>query len=282
MDFKRQFGVEIEHGNRNGYVVVRDKLAAKFPNWDNTGSDGSGVEVRSPILKGQGGLDELGEVMEYLKEIGGYLTKNDGMHVHHDASDFVRKGTDPHFGDDDYAYYPSRQPQPVQRPTQASIRVMRVLESYMENQRIIDRLVDPYRRGWAQVPKANLGEWKRKGVVATGRYNVHYANNHGTFEFRQFEGCLDPAKAFAWIEFGQHFLNYTKELTRPASCAATAKHLLDRIGCTANTRKQLLTRPRRSLMPDKQPEDAPPPYFGDYAAVRKALGIKTPYVERGV
>jgi hypothetical protein len=287
MDSKRTFGVEIEHGNREGYRFVAAKVKAKFPRWTNCGEDGSGVELRSPILQGQSGLDELGEVMEYLKEIGGYVTKNDGMHVHHDASDFVGKRIPVTDADDLVVWdaiegrYVERKTRPGHAQKAASAAVLRVLESYAENQRIIDRLVDPYRRKWAVIEKTSLDSWKKNNVIRTGRHNVHYSR-HGTFEFRQFEGCLDPAKAFAWIDFGQCFLNYTHELSRPASCAATAKHLLNRIGCNANTRRALLDRPRRSQMPDGPPKGAPAPYYGDYAAVRQALGIREPYIEREV
>jgi hypothetical protein len=274
MDFDRTFGVEIEHGNREGYQYVASKVKAKFPRWDNTGQDGSGVEVRSPILKGQSGLDELGEVMLFLREIGGYLTKNDGMHVHHDACDFVPKGTS--MGG---RYDSSGALRLGVRQNKAHDAVMRVVESYAANQSIINKMVDPYRRRWQTITRDDLSSWKKSKAIATGNRNIHYSTEHGTFEFRQFEGCLDPTKAFAWIEFGQHFLNYTRDLRRPASCAATAKTLLERVGCSAYTQRALLDRPQRSQMPDRPPEGAPAPFYGDYAAVRLALGIREPYVE---
>lgn len=264
MDLKRKFGVEIEHGNADkNYVTVGEAVRKKFPKWTNTGSDGSGIEVRSPILQGQGGFDELGEVMEYLKELGGFVTTSDGMHVHHDASDFVPKRYPPHvlYANDSsgsrlvydpvdllYRRVPVP-PTPVSKGVAAaSERVLRVLESYHTNQRVINQLCDPYRRKWADIQKAQLNEWKRRKIVATGRRNIHYTLEHGTFEFRQFEGCLEPVKALAWIEFGQHFLNYTKELTRPASCAMTAHGLLKRIGVSAEHRRALIDRPRTSQL----------------------------------
>lgn len=256
MDPKRQFGVEIEHGNPDGYVTVRDKLVAKFPRWTNTGSDGSGVEVRSPILKGQSGLDELGEVMEFLTEIGGYITTADGMHVHHDASDFVPKSFVPPRQETIYnpranggwGAYERRTTKASKNCLEVASRVHRVLESYADNQPIIDKLVDPYRRGWQKIDKNHLRSWKAGSTVATGRRNVHYTQEHGTFEFRQFEGCLDPVKAFAWIEFGQQFLNYVKGLKQPTSCAASAEHLLKRIGVSAEYRRVLTDRPRSSAL----------------------------------
>lgn len=271
MDFDRRFGVEIEHGNPAGWLEVGKKVRRKFPRWDNTGSDGSGVEVRSPILRGQSGLDELGEVMEFLTEIGGYVSQSDGMHVHHDARDFVPRNLNfkprytpavydntPAVYDNIMMPYYGRILKPAEmiypsgpRVDAAAKAVHRVLESYATNQPVINQLVDPHRRGRASIDKQALDNAKRKNIIETGRYNVHFAGAHGTFEFRQFEGCLDPAKAFAWIEFGQHFLNYCKYLGRPATCATTAFALMRRLGVSTRTQHVLIDRPDTTILPTR-------------------------------
>ena len=252
MDPKRKFGVEIEHGNPDGADVVREKVRKKFPKWINTGCDGSGVEVRSPILKGQGGFDTLGEVMEFLTEIGGYVTTADGMHVHHDASDFVPEGFEEPYEDaiwdadtEDYTFVTRGG---SKNCAEVAARVHRVLESYAANQAIIDQIVDPYRRKWSEIRPDSLKSWKKNSTIHTGRHNIHYTEEHGTFEFRQHEGTLDPQKAFAWIEFGQHFLNYVKGIRQPTSCAATAELLLKRIGVRAEYRRILTNRPRTTAL----------------------------------
>lgn len=217
----RKFGVEIEHGNLNGYTWVGEKLVKKFPKWDNTGSDGSGVEVRSPILQGQSGYDELGEVMEYLVEIGGYVSRSDGMHVHHDISDF-------HTDVD---------------------AIHRVLESYHLNHHVIDSIVDPHRKQWQVIQKQELQRWKREKLAQTGRHAVHYVPRYGTLEFRQFEGCLDAAKALAWIEFGQKFIDSAVYgHVHPIACANAPDVLFRRIGCRASAVKLLSQRGRETAL----------------------------------
>lgn len=252
----RRFGVEIEHGNSKGNAWVADAVRKKFPRWNNTGSDGSGVEVRSPILRGQSGRDELGEVMEYLKEIGGFITQADGMHVHHDAGDFVPKGIPI-----ERSYFPGRytaagrfiegryEYPKSKRYQEAADNVNNVLLTYATNQALIDQLCDTFRKGRPKVNAQTVRRAKREKYIPTGpRYNIHYAEEHGTFEFRQFEGCLDPAKAIAWIDFGQHFLNYCKNLGRPATCATSAKALLRRIELPGPQQKLLLDRPRATQL----------------------------------
>lgn len=224
----RKFGVEIEHGNKhqNDSYYVRQKLAAKYPRWNNVGMDGTGVEVRSPILQGQSGFDELGEVMEFLASIGGYVTKSDGMHVHHDVS--AEKG--------DFDL------------------ILRVVESYARNQTIIDQLVDPYRKQWSLVRPEWIQGMKEKKVRYGGRTNCHLSG-HGTIEFRQFEGCLEPAKAKAWIEFGQHFVEYALGRRIPMHCSATPTTLLKRIGCDESVEELLFKGRGKSTTLKNGPND---------------------------
>jgi hypothetical protein len=225
----RRFGVEIEHGNLDGYASVARQLREKFPNWNNVTEDGSGVEVRSPILKGKSGLDELGEVMEFLVSIGGWVSTSDGMHVHHDGGDVATDADS----------------------------VLRVLESYSFNQPVIDTIVDPHRKTWSEIDPGDLRSWKANKVIRTGRRNVHFSR-HGTFEFRQFEGCLDPVKAAAWIEFGQRFLDsaiYGHK--NPIACANAPDVLFRRIGLRGSALDVLADRPARSqLLPYNKARDA--------------------------
>ncbi len=47
------------------------------------------MEVVSPILEGQAGLEEVEKILEALRDSGATVNKSCGMHVHHNAEDFT-------------------------------------------------------------------------------------------------------------------------------------------------------------------------------------------------
>src|SRR6266576_5043152 len=102
----RTFGVEIEHKQpkfkcgadcsmmRIGHgscqaSMTAAELVKAFPTWNDVHTDGSGVEVVSPILCGDDGLKELEGVMEKLRECGGRVYQADVLHVHYDAQEYL-------------------------------------------------------------------------------------------------------------------------------------------------------------------------------------------------
>src|SRR5512138_1933860 len=95
---ERGFGVEIECGHRDGCDHVRASMQSAGFNMRsdyahggyNVGYDGSGVEVRTPILRGKEGFRELKRIFKHLNDEGCYVTTRDGMHVHHDAPELVQ------------------------------------------------------------------------------------------------------------------------------------------------------------------------------------------------
>ena len=96
--YSRRFGVEIECGFPTGVMGVaklfrfkQDEYGRIRPRADGwkLGADGSGAELKTPPLKGEKGIAKVREAMERLKNAGGYVTSRDGMHIHHDAPEFV-------------------------------------------------------------------------------------------------------------------------------------------------------------------------------------------------
>jgi hypothetical protein len=161
-------------------------------------NDGSGVEIPSPVLSGHTGLRELRQVMELLNSNGFHTTRSDGMHVHHGAGEFAEDER----------------------------LLATLIELWEENVEHIERMVDPYRRqghsghSWCGRRSTSTESWpkfketKNVAELPGGRYyslntsGLQYGRN--TVEIRLHEGTLDFQKAYAWIHFGQSFLEWAK------------------------------------------------------------------------
>lgn len=227
----RAFGVEIECLFPGGpYRAAQLLERSGFEEWaqGDIHQDGSGTEIPSPILRGAAGFRELQAVMALLRDNGATTTRSDGLHIHHDAPEFIE--------DDEL--------------------VERLLITWAENQEVLSEFVAPYRRDdyWAcslmtpdriKQMKDNLERykastlntrqswnpktqqyerrpWKLKDMAGRATINVSSLDEHGTIEFRQMEGTLDFATAKSWIMFGQAFLDSVKKRKRPFVCADAA------------------------------------------------------------
>lgn len=234
----RRFGVEIEHKQpkftcgpgcslksalhlycQSG--ALKRALEKSHPTWSSVAADGSGCEVQSPILCGEEGLKELEAIMSALRDMGGKVYQADGLHVHHDAPEYLVQ-------DDDL----SRK------------RIITLAQSWCNNQAVINELVMDHRRsdwfkcemsGYAptscyrqvtskvveQIKEYTKGTdynswngvtYKTKPKDGVGRLDRMYAlnvsalHNTGTIEIRQYQGTLDFDRARAWIRFGQQFI----------------------------------------------------------------------------
>jgi hypothetical protein len=216
------------------------------------GSDGSGVELRTPPLQGEKGLAELHKVMDYLTSIGAYVTDADGMHVH--------------FGADDFRSWEM---------------LNRLVTSWRSNLDIIEQMVGPSRRR-RRAPWDNrrhtvlkrLAEAEQNGGVAFitrhgysprhpyewtrwrqplscadamrditdffGRHDLNIAALHkGTIEFRLFQGTLDPDRAEAWIRFCMAFMETVKRRTKPIPRYRTRYKLFQAINLDKASRYRL-------------------------------------------
>ena len=203
---ERRFGVEIECGHPKGRDWVaetlrREKIPHRYVDWD-----GSGAEVQTEPLQGEEGFESLRTLMNFLLEIGCYVKKADGQHIHIEALDY-RADKD--------------------------LRT-RFIESYLNNRDHIVQFIDPYRRdnydmcanAWAGKPsphastQVNLAGLKAGIAFGSKGYDINMSNlkqgdGRGTIEIRLHEGNLDFDKAQAWITFWMGFLDHVKEVQEP-------------------------------------------------------------------
>lgn len=153
--------------------------------------DAMGGELVSPILQGLKGLKELANILKTLQELGAFVDHNCGLHVHVDA-----RGFGPHeilqvvrrfvmHEDQINALHPSRLAntycQPISR---------RVDEEFLKRVTHLSGL--------------------RSRLHRYMTLNVHSLMRHGTLEFRQHAGTVDPTVACQWVRWCLHFMEASR------------------------------------------------------------------------
>ena len=224
-----KFGVEIEFFGAN-YVTVIEKLRAAgipvadfngythkvIPQWKVTTDasvtmDGTGLyrglELVSPILYGDEGLDELAKVYEVLNSCGAKVDKTCGTHVHFDISDFTVQNC------------------------------KNFLNLYFNYQGVINYLVPPSRRRnefCNPLKKADLEKinqnWVRSirdiAYVLSTRYtkvNLQSYVKYGTIEIRQHGGTTEFEKIEAWIILMYQLLDSAKQEEKVELCGRSLR-----------------------------------------------------------
>lgn len=239
----RTFGVEIECGHpelsytematqmqENGFHAGFYEAGRKTYGVDR---DGSGLEIKTPILKGEKGYRELERIMTFLKDQGCFVTRRDGMHVHVGAASF-------------------------ESDEKACAIIAR---SWYNNQQVIGRMCSSHRTGHGMCARLTQSELKTLGQTVHKDYwgrgykewgdrkslNLEPVPEYGTIEFRLHEGCLDPVKAIAWVKFCQKFVDYAYRERKVLSCAKSKTALLTTLGVPQDA-LAVLTK-RQPLMP---------------------------------
>ena len=173
------------HHTREYWKMVTD---ASVPN---------GFELVSPPMRGVEAREQIRTVCKVLKEQGCFVNLSTGLHVHHDADGMTAK------------------------------QMANVGEIYKLHQPIIDLLLSPSRRGgmyarpmdhyrhWELAigagprtpmqPRAFAGEANGGGRYFGVNFTAYL--RHGTIEFRQHQGSLNPTKIWNWIVFTQMIMN---------------------------------------------------------------------------
>ena len=140
---------------------------------------GTGLELVSPILKGEEGLVQLEKALNALDAAGAKVNTTCGLHVHIDTN-----GMD-------------------------STQRKNFFNSYVRNQDLMDRLVSRSRRnnGYSNRYTASnveaYADAAATGRGGNGRYftvNTCSLPKYGTLEFRQHQGTLNGKKAVAWVQ----------------------------------------------------------------------------------
>lgn len=154
------------------------------------GNYATGIELVSPVLYGEAGLEEVAKVADILKRFGCKITKKCGFHVHVGARD---EGVD---------FFRS------------------LVKLYASAEPAIDTIVAPSRRGsvntYAQpvqvhprvdraqtiVEIAQAMGQSNYGIRGAARYkklNLMSFWQHGTVEFRQHQGTVESVKIRHWV-----------------------------------------------------------------------------------
>ena len=204
----RNFGIEIEFqrdGSNQEILGLLDSNGIKVreTGYEHTTGqtekwtlkpDGSlgtrGMELVSPILHGQEGIDQVKKVARILSDIG-YADSRCGIHVHHEVgktADRIQKRT-------------IRNVYKVYRSAQKELN-SRVFEESRH-----------YNSYCAPLPELQVVSSTR--LRRLSRYHaVNFASVDifGTIEFRQYQGCLDQDKLEAWIVLSQAIVEYAAQV----------------------------------------------------------------------
>jgi hypothetical protein len=182
-----RYGVEIECKMPRGRQFVaggyhRGRQLPSLGEWAaegwNAQADSSvagGVEVVSPVLKGEEGLYQVWAVVEYLSGIGTRVDRQCGLHVHVDASDLS--------------------PEQVAAVQREFMKVERAFYA-LNAEKATERWTSPYCQPYAvqgiaaaegsRYMSLNIQNWKRGG-------------SKRTLEFRLFAGSMDPRRVMTAV-----------------------------------------------------------------------------------
>lgn len=268
------FGVEIEcllpatvRSHSQTAIELREAISRAIPNsmWQVKG-DGSvmgsgrfGLEIVSPPLRSDRAEDfaQIDTVCEILSLEGATVNRTCGLHVHVGARD-------------------------LGVPALKSLAML-----YADAEDVIDSLLPPSRRAdnnrYCRSIKANynlsrLGRAEDVNAITTAIYGDRYVKlnfasywRHGTVEFRQHSGTVDPIKIKNWVHFCVKMVKAAQAApitvaASPAVVAVTAPIppalvLNDywRSGRRTRTIQRLLDRPEGATAEE----------------VREALGVRT-------
>lgn len=173
---------------------------------------GSGIEIVSPILKGKAGLEEIRRVAAALEANGARINKTCGLHVHVGARDL------------------------------SALHVQSILNRYSTFENVIDSMMPASRRGDRNhfcLPITEIIRWDSRELLTKpwpalvdmarsvgSRYykiNVSAYLRHGTLEFRQHSGTVNPEKIVNWVLFCLNFVEASKPKTIRGRAATTPK-----------------------------------------------------------
>lgn len=158
---------------------------------------GNGLELVSPILYGEEGLNQLNKVCEILNRIGAKVDRTCGLHVHFDIADYTVEN------------------------------VKSLLCYWLQNKSLINGILPKSRRRNSYCTNINSSDLELMEVhhansisdianLLGSRYRVinlrSYAR-YGTIEFRQHSGTIEYEKIEHWIIMLYQMLVYAKNNT---------------------------------------------------------------------
>ncbi len=214
-----------------GAREAREKLEEDvYHTYDGIGQDGSEIELRTPILSGQKGFNDLKRLIELLNKEGCYTTEADGLHVHHDCPEFVDNKS----------------------------LIVSLLKSWKYNEHHIAQFIDENRASIAidddeydesPCPTFTMNALRRfeedtrtdLRFHGLGRANINITplTSKGSIEFRFHEGTLNWDEIESWIRFGQSFINSVVKRQKPLMPAENPVILLNRLRTNGRAKVQL-------------------------------------------
>lgn len=217
------------HRVTTGWKLVTDVSVTST----NTGLS-KGLELVSPILYGDDGLDQLQVVMETLNSIGAKVDRSCGLHIHHDVADY------------DVENFVS------------------LHNLYFNYQKGINSVVPQSRRTSARntyckpLPKSDLTYIQNASSISQvaswigTRYVVLNAQSYvkyGTIEFRQHSGTVEFEKLEAWIVLTHCMVNYCRnnKVTLNSTNEGTLDTLLKRLNLDGSFAGEYLKQRRDRL-----------------------------------
>jgi len=248
-NLKRRFGVELEmfwtskssmrelqtsmeknniqyfgDGDSYGHAVGRQQKKWEFTTDSSLThtrhEDFGDVELKTPVLRGHEGLEQLQEVMSMVAAQDlCYVNTSCGAHVHHEVVDLWTKN--PYFAHNLYILYWKVQPilEKLVAPSRAKNDYCRKLIPIRDllTCRYPTRNADPY------ATTSMLSNWFTRWSAYTtngsySRYNALNLNSYltrGTVEFRLHGGTTDAVKLGAWIILTQALVELAGATVKP-------------------------------------------------------------------
>ena len=213
--FTRSFGVEIEMFNVGRERLVSELRAAGIAieaegynhttraHWkivdDGSVRGSDALELVSPVLRGEDGLEQLRKVCATLKRLNAKINRTCGLHIH--------------FGTDDF---------------RDDARVWKNLfHNYATLEPLIDGFMPASRRGnnntycrslrvpglAGKLDRATTLHDLERAVTGASRYfkiNVQAFWRHRTVEFRQHSGSIEFEKISNWLHFLARMIEFSK------------------------------------------------------------------------
>ena len=210
----RNFGIELEMYNVNvgdlANAMRNESVEFESESYNHTTRrhwkavhDGSisgsnAIEVVSPILQGENGMQQVKSVCKALNSLNAKVNKSCGFHVHFSATDFTIKQWRNLFIN--YALFETHidKMMPVSRRDSNNTYCQSKKSQILANIRRIDAAAD-----LREITNA---------ISQHTRYvklNAESFWRHGTVEFRQHSGTVDFSKISAWLEILNSLINYS-------------------------------------------------------------------------
>ena len=170
-----------------------------------------GVEIVSPVLEGENGLEQIRKVVKALSQAGGNINRTCGLHVHVAAQDLSGQW------------------------------LKNLMQRYSDNQDAIDAFMPRSRRegGYSTrqfcqriTSSVAARQFTRASSVSDVRacfydryvvLNLQPLARLGTVEFRQHSGSLNAEKIINWVGFCQQFIEASKPVETRTTVRQTTR-----------------------------------------------------------